>query len=210
MTDTTPRPAATSRARRATPRRSISLAPDLLAEQPADAPVADEAPEPAPARKPRIRKPAAAPEPTPPAAKTKTAAKSPAVKPAATKAPPKAKPAAKAKPTAPESAAEPAPAPAARSAAPEPLNPDAKPGEQYPGEPTMKLTTNVPESLHRRASGIVAHAQFTGYPENIRSLTDLIRDAVADYVDKIEQQHNDGHPFKAPAALRRGRRPTIS
>ena len=208
MTDTTPRPAATSRARRATPRRSINLAPDLLAEQPVAAPVADEASEPAPARKPRARKPAAAQEPTPPAAKAKTAAKTPAAKPDAVKSPPKAKPAAKAKAAVPEPVAE--PAPAARSAAPEPLNPDAKPGEQYPGEPTMKLTTNVPESLHRRASGIVAHAQFTGYPENIRSLTDLIRDAVADYVDKIEQQHNDGNPFKAPAALRRGRRPTIS
>lgn len=210
MTDTTPRPAATSRARRATPRRSISLAPDLLAGQPVAAPAVDGAAEPTSARKPRARKPTAASEPIPPATKAKTAPKAPAAKPEAVKSTPKAKPATKADAAVPEPVAKPAPAAAARSAAPEPLNPDAKPGEQYPGEPTMKLTTNVPESLHRRASGIVAHAQFTGYPENIRSLTDLIRDAVADYVDKIEQQHNDGDPFKAPAALRRGRRPTIS
>src|SRR5664279_236296 len=34
-------------------------------------------------------------------------------------------------------------------------NPDAKPGEEHPGEATFKLTVNVPVSLHQRAAGVV-------------------------------------------------------
>jgi len=80
-------------------------------------------------------------------------------------------------------------------------NPDAKPGEA-----TFKLTVNVPVSLHQRASGVVRYAEMTGEPEEILSLTDLVRNALAELVTHYEKKYNEGAPFPTPKRLRRGRR----
>ena len=85
-------------------------------------------------------------------------------------------------------------------------NPDAKPGEQHPGEATFKLTVNVPVSLHQRAAGVVRYAEMTGEPEEILSLTDLVRNALAELVTHYEKKYNEGAPFPTPKRLRRGRR----
>ena len=73
-------------------------------------------------------------------------------------------------------------------------NPDAKPGEQHPGEATFKLTANVPVSLHQRAAGVVRYAEMTGEPEEILSLTDLVRNALAELVTHYEKKYNEGGP----------------
>lgn len=39
-----------------------------------------------------------------------------------------------------------------------------------------------PVSLHQRASGVVRYAEMTGEPEEILSLTDLVRNALAELV----------------------------
>jgi len=80
-------------------------------------------------------------------------------------------------------------------------NPDAKPGEA-----TFKLTVNVPVSLHQRVSGVVRYAEMTGEPEEILSLTDLVRNALAELVTHYEKKYNEGAPFPTPKRLRRGRR----
>ena len=67
-------------------------------------------------------------------------------------------------------------------------NPDAKPGEEHPGEATFKLTVNVAVSLHQRASGVVRYAEMTGEPEEILSLTDLVRNALAELVTHYEKK----------------------
>jgi len=85
-------------------------------------------------------------------------------------------------------------------------NPDAKPGEEHPGEATFKLTVNVPVSLHQRAAGVVRYAEMTGEPEEILSLTDLVRNALAELVTHYEKKYNEGAPFPTPKRLRRGRR----
>ena len=116
---------------------------------------------------------------------------------------PRRKPAVAAEP-APAIAPEPTPA-----AAEEPTtisNPDAKTGEEYPGEPTFKMTVNIPMSLHQRASGVVRNAEMTGEPEEIESLTDLVRNSLAELVARYEKKYNEGAPFPAPKRLRRGRR----
>lgn len=82
----------------------------------------------------------------------------------------------------------------------------AKPGELVPGEETFKLTVNVPLSLHQRASGVVRHAEDYGEPEGIESLTDLVRNSLANAVSEAEKAFNNGEPFRAPKRLRRGRR----
>ena len=82
----------------------------------------------------------------------------------------------------------------------------ARPGESVPGEETFKMTVDIPGSLHRRASGVVRYAENTGEPEEIESLTDLVRNSLAAAVKEYEQRYNKGEPFPAPKRLRRGRR----
>lgn len=82
----------------------------------------------------------------------------------------------------------------------------AKPGEMMPGEETFKLTVNIPVSLHQRASGVVRHAEDYDEPEGIESLTDLVRNSLANAVSEAEKSFNNGEPFRAPKRLRRGRR----
>lgn len=148
-------------------RRSIGLAPDLLA----DAPPTPEA------------------EPTPPPAKARRAPSTPT--------PPK------------EPATPPAtPAtPVAAKAEPEMVNTDARPGEEYWGEPTVKLTVNIPTSLHRRFAGLLLNQQITGEPADISSLTDGARLGLHQVVSHWEKELNGGEPFTPPKnGLRRGRR----
>ena len=81
-------------------------------------------------------------------------------------------------------------------------NPDAKPGEEHPGEATFKLTVNVPVSLHQRAAGVVRYAEMTGEPEEILSLTDLVRNALAElvthYGKEIQRRRPVPHSEAAP------------
>ena len=106
----------------------------------------------------------------------------------------------------PAPATAPEPTPAATEEPTTVSNPDAKTGEEYPGEPTFKMTVNIPMSLHQRASGVVRNAEMTGEPEEIESLTDLVRNSLAELVARYEKKYNEGAPFPAPKRLRRGRR----
>lgn len=134
----------------------------------------------------------------PPRAQPLVGPEEPAPRPAARRTP--RKPSTTATPAEVTPAAEPGPQrPAAH-------NPDAKPGEQHPGEATFKLTVNVAVSLHQRASGVVRYAEMTGEPEEILSLTDLVRNALAELVTHYEKKYNEGAPFPTPKRLRRGRR----
>ena len=148
-----------------------------------------------------------APDPLDTPAAVAAVAEEPAAAPARQRrAPATRKPKAETPPPEPPPAAAPEP-----THAPEPpavSNPDAKQGEEYPGEPTFKMTVNIPISLHQRASGIVRNAEFTGEPEEITSLTDLVRNSLADLVTHYEKKYNEGAPFPAPKRLRRGRRGT--
>lgn len=87
------------------------------------------------------------------------------------------------------------------------VDPDALPGEETPGEPPLKLTVNLPESLYHRAAGVVAHADFTGEPPEVESMTALVRLALVEKVAEYEKKYNVGMAFPAPARLRRGRTP---
>lgn len=87
------------------------------------------------------------------------------------------------------------------------VDPDALPGEETPGEPPLKLTVNLPESLYQRAAGVVAHADFTGEPPEVESMTSLVRLALVEKVAEYEKKYNVGMAFPAPARLRRGRTP---
>lgn len=187
MTGKQKTPAAPPARRARTQRRSIALAPDILEDA---APAQQEpAPEAAPAA-PRRRAPRRA------ASAPQTAGEPSAEEPAAEAATPTEL------------------FPARKADAGEPLpgsqevmtSPDAKPGEAWPGEPVFKLTVNIPESLHARASGIVHFAESTGLPQDINSLTDLVRNGTADLVERIEKELNSGYAFPATRRLRRGRR----
>lgn len=79
------------------------------------------------------------------------------------------------------------------------------PGERVPGEETFKLTVNIPLSLHQRASGVVRYAEYSGEPEEVTTLTDLVRNALARQIGEYEQRFNKGEPFPVPKRLRRGR-----
>ena len=101
----------------------------------------------------------------------------------------------------------PPPAPVADKAEPEMVNTDARPGEEYWGEPTIKLTVNIPASLHRRAAGLLLHQQITGEPADISSLTDATRIGLHHVISGYEKELNGGEQFPAPKnGLRRGRR----
>ena len=87
------------------------------------------------------------------------------------------------------------------------VDPDAYPGEQKPGEEIFKLTVNIPQSLYERASGLVWHADFTGEPDEVQSMTALVRIALVQAVAGYEKKYNAGMAFPPPARLRRGRAP---
>jgi len=115
-----------------------------------------------------------------------------------------AKSAAAAVPTSAQSAAS---STVAAKAQPEMVNTDARPGEEYWGEPTFKLTVNIPASLHRRLAGLLLHQQITGEPADISSLTDAARLGLHHIASQAEKTLNNGEWFQAPKnGLRRGRR----
>lgn len=92
------------------------------------------------------------------------------------------------------------------------VDPDAYPGESVPGEASdkpFKLTVNIPQSLHERAAGLIWHADFTGGPEEVMSMTSLVRLALVETITKYEKKYNAGMAFPAPARLRRGRPPKV-
>ena len=88
-------------------------------------------------------------------------------------------------------------------------DPDFTPGEQKVGEDPFKLTVNIPQSLYERASGLVWHADFTGEPDEVRSMTALVRIALVEAVARYEKKYNAGMAFPPPARLRRGRAPKL-
>ena len=88
-------------------------------------------------------------------------------------------------------------------------DPDFSPGEQKVGEDPFKLTVNIPQSLYERASGLVWHADFTGEPDEVRSMTALVRIALVEAVARYEKKYNAGMSFPPPARLRRGRAPKL-
>lgn len=87
------------------------------------------------------------------------------------------------------------------------IDPDAKPGEQRAGEEQFKLTVNIPQSLYERSSGLVWHADFTGEPAEVESMTALVRIALVEALARYEKKYNAGMAFPPPARLRRGRAP---
>ena len=87
------------------------------------------------------------------------------------------------------------------------VDPDAKPGEQKAGEDQFKLTVNIPQSLYERSSGLVWHADFTGEPAEVESMTALVRIALVEALARYEKKYNAGMAFPPPARLRRGRAP---
>ncbi len=87
------------------------------------------------------------------------------------------------------------------------IDPDAKPGEQKAGEDQFKLTVNIPQSLYERSSGLVWHADFTGEPAEVESMTALVRIALVEALARYEKRYNAGMAFPPPARLRRGRAP---
>lgn len=101
------------------------------------------------------------------------------------------------------SSKEPAPAPAEVNEA----NPDAKEGEAYPGEPTIKVGTAIPETLKHQMDGLVRYAQDTGEIPGVVSLVDVFRIALHRYVRQAQLDYNDGEEFKVPRFIRRGRPP---
>ena len=130
--------------------------------------------------------------------------------PATTTAPPRTRPSRKsakaAEPTAQTQAPAAVPVPNSR---PVVVDPDAYPGEAKAGEEPFKLTVNIPKSLYERASGLVWHADFTGEPPEVESMTAFVRIALAETVARYEKQYNAGMSFPPPARLRRGRAPKL-
>ena len=89
------------------------------------------------------------------------------------------------------------------------VDPDLYPGEQKVNEEQFKLTVNIPQSLYERASGLVWHADFTGEPDEVKSMTALVRIALVEAVARYEKKYNAGMAFPPPARLRRGRAPKL-
>lgn len=87
------------------------------------------------------------------------------------------------------------------------FNPDALPGEQTPGEPTFKLTVQIPQSLRERAAGLVAYADMHGQPPEVNSMTALVRIALVEKIAAYEGRYNVGLAFPTPHRIRRGRTP---
>ena len=89
------------------------------------------------------------------------------------------------------------------------VDPDAYPGEAKAGEEQVKLTVNIPKSLYERASGLVWHADFTGEPAEVESMTAFVRIALVDATARYEKKYNAGMAFPPPKRLRRGRAPRL-
>ena len=86
-----------------------------------------------------------------------------------------------------------------------PHNPDANEGEEYPGEPTIKIGTVLPAGLKGQLDGLVRFAQDTGDVEGVTTAVDVFRIALHRYIQEAQQKYNDGEPFRAPSYNRRGR-----
>ena len=86
-------------------------------------------------------------------------------------------------------------------------NPDAKEGEAYPGEPTIKVGTAIPETLKHQMDGLVRYAQDTGEIPDVVSLVDVFRIALSRYVRQAQLEYHDGQEFTVPRMTRRGRPP---
>ena len=97
------------------------------------------------------------------------------------------------------------PAEPVATAAAVPYNPDAKEGEEYPGEPTIKIGTVLPAGLKGQLDGLVRFAQDTGDVEGVTTAVDVFRIALYRYILEAQQEHNGGEPFRAPSYNRRGR-----
>lgn len=99
--------------------------------------------------------------------------------------------------------------PAALAAVPEPAaaakEQILRPGESTFAEKSVKMTWNMPASLNARLAGVVAYVQMNDTDEGFDSSTDIVRYAIDAVVKRLEDQYNDGKPFPAPRALRRGR-----
>ena len=80
-----------------------------------------------------------------------------------------------------------------------------RPGEATFGEKTIKMTWNMPISLNQRLAGAVAFVQMNETQESFDSSTDIVRYGIDFVVKRLEDEFNDGKPFPAPRALRRGR-----
>ena len=87
--------------------------------------------------------------------------------------------------------------------------PTLTPERPKAGEEPFKLTVNIPKSLYERASGLVWHADFTGEPPEVKSMTAFVRIALVETVARYEKQYNAGMSFPPPARLRRGRAPKL-
>jgi len=151
--------------------------------------------------------------PKPARAPRKTRARSASAEAADTTPPPAPRtrtPRSTAKPAQPPPPSEPSvPVPNSR---PVVVDPDAYPGEAKPGEASdnpFKLTVNIPQSLYERASGLVWHADFTGEPPEVTSMTAFVRIALVETVARYEKKYNAGMAFPPPARLRRGRAPKL-
>jgi len=97
------------------------------------------------------------------------------------------------------------PAEPVATAAAVPHNPDAKEGEEYPGEPTIKIGTVLPAGLKGQLDGLVRFAQDTGDVEGVTTAVDVFRIALHRYILEAQKEHNGGEPFRAPSYNRRGR-----
>lgn len=109
---------------------------------------------------------------------------------------------------APKTKTPPAAEPAALAAVPDPpalKEQMLRPGESTFAEKAVKMTWNMPASLNLRLAGVVAFVQMNDTDEGFDSSTDIVRYAIDSVVKRLEDQYNDGKPFPAPRALRRGR-----
>lgn len=93
----------------------------------------------------------------------------------------------------------------ARTEAPPMIDPDLGEGEESWDESSVKLTVMIPESLYRRAQGIIGASQYLGDPPGYDSMVALVRKAMSRLITEVEEEFHDGQPYKAPQSLRRGR-----
>lgn len=82
---------------------------------------------------------------------------------------------------------------------------DDIPGYAYLGEPRTPVSYFIPRDIEARINGAVRYAGDTGAIDHLHSKTDLLRLATHQYVQALEQQYNDGQPFKAAPVNNRGR-----
>lgn len=80
---------------------------------------------------------------------------------------------------------------------PEPTGASDRPleGEEIVGEARDAITVRIPQSLKARIDGLLVHASLHGEPEEIESMTDLVRIASSRLVSDYERTHHRGEPF---------------